>query len=148
MTRRGWFLFAAMSVIWGLPYLLIKVAVEHLEPAVVVFGRTSVAAVLVLVLAARSDAVAAALRQWKLVLAFGAIEMAGPWFLLTNAEKRLPSGLTGLIVACVPIVGAIAAYMLGDHRALAPLRIVGIAVGFGGVALLVAHDLGGSGGIP
>ena len=148
MTRRGWLLFAAMSAIWGVPYLLIKVAVKHLEPAVIVFGRTSIAAVLVLVLAARSGAVRAALRQWRLVLAFAAIEMAGPWFLLTNAEKRLPSGLTGLLVACVPIVGAIAAYMLGDRRALAPLRLVGIAVGLGGVALLVGHDLGGSDGIP
>jgi len=148
MTRRGWLLFAAMSAIWGVPYLLIKVAVKHLEPAVVVFGRTSIAAVLVLVLAGRSGAVRAALRQWRLVLAFAAIEMAGPWFLLTNAEKRLPSGLTGLLVACVPIVGAIAAYMLGDGRALAPMRLVGIAVGLGGVALLVGHDLGGSDGIP
>lgn len=148
MTRRGWLLFAAMSLIWGVPYLLIKVAVEHLEPVVIVFGRTSIAAVLVLALAKRSGAVAAAARHWKLVLAFAAIEMAGPWFLLTNAEKRLPSGLTGLIVACVPMVGAIAAYLLGDHHALAPLRMVGIAVGLGGVALLVAHDLGGSDGIP
>ena len=123
-------------------------AVKHLEPAVIVFGRTSVAAVLVLALAARSGAVATALRHWRMVLAFAAIEMAGPWFLLTNAEKRLPSGLTGLIVACVPIVGAVAAYLLGDHHALAPSRVVGIAVGLGGVALLVAHDLGGSGGIP
>ena len=148
MTRRGWLLFAAMSLIWGVPYLLIKVAVKHLEPVVIVFGRTSIAAVLVLALAKRSGAVAAAARHWKLVLAFAAIEMAGPWFLLTNAEKSLPSGLTGLIVACVPMVGAIAAYLLGDHRALAPLRLVGIAVGLGGVALLVAHDLGGSDGIP
>ena len=148
MTRRGWVLFAAMSLIWGVPYLLIKVAVEYLEPAVIVFGRTSIAAVMVLILAKRSGAVRVAARYWKPVLAFAAIEMAGPWFLLTNAEKRLPSGLTGLIVACVPMVGAIAAYLLGDHHALAPLRLVGIAVGLGGVALLVAHDLGGSDGIP
>jgi drug/metabolite transporter (DMT)-like permease len=148
MTRRGVWLFAAMSLIWGLPYLLIKVAVKHLEPTVIVFGRTSVAAVLVLALAARSGAVAAAMRHWRMVLAFAAIEMAGPWFLITNAEKRLPSGLTGLIVACVPIVGAVSAYLLGDRHALAPSRVLGIAVGLGGVALLVAHDLGGSGGIP
>ena len=148
MTRRGFVLFAAMSLIWGVPYLLIKVAVKHLEPAVIVFGRTSVAAVLVLALAARSGAVATAWRHWRMVLAFAAIEMAGPWFLLTNAEKRLPSGLTGLIVACVPIVGAVVGYLLGDHHALAPGRVVGIAIGLGGVALLVAHDLGGSGGIP
>jgi drug/metabolite transporter (DMT)-like permease len=148
MTRRGWLLFAAMGVIWGTPYLLIKVAVKHLEPTVIVFARTSVAAVFVLVLAVRSNAIRPALRHWRMVLAFAAIEMAGPWFLLTNAEKRLPSGLTGLIVACVPIVGAVAAYLLGDRRALAPMRVVGIAVGLGGVALLVAHDLGGDDGIP
>ena len=143
MTRRGWLLFAAMGVIWGTPYLLIKVAVKHLEPAVIVFARTSVAALFVLLLAARSNALSAALRRWRPVLAFATIEMAGPWYLLTNAEKRLPSGLTGLIVACVPIVGAVSAYLLGDHRALAPSRLVGIAVGLGGVALLVAHDLAG-----
>jgi drug/metabolite transporter (DMT)-like permease len=137
-----------MSLIWGVPYLLIKVAVEYLEPVVIVFGRTFIAAVLVFALERRSGALAAAARHWKLVLAFAAIEMAGPWFLLTNAEKSLPSGLTGLIVACVPMVGAIAAYLLGEHLALAPLRMVGIAVGLGGVALLVAHDLGGSDGIP
>jgi drug/metabolite transporter (DMT)-like permease len=148
MTRRGWALFAAMGVIWGTPYLLIKVAVKHLEPTVIVFGRTSVAAVFVLVLAVKSNALRPALRHWRMVLAFAAIEMAGPWFLITNAEKRLPSGLTGLIVACVPIVGAISAYLLGDRRALAPMRVVGIAVGLSGVALLVAHDLGGDDGIP
>ncbi len=148
MTQRGWLLFAAMSVIWGLPYLLIKVAVEHLSPPMIVFGRTSLAAVVLVPLAARSGALAPVLRRWKLVLAFAAIEMAGPWLLLSNAEKTLPSGLTGLLVACVPMVGAIAAYLLGDHTALRPVRLLGIAIGIGGVALLVAGDLGGSHGVP
>jgi drug/metabolite transporter (DMT)-like permease len=148
MTRRGWLLFAAMSVIWGLPYLFIKVAVGHLAPPVIVFGRTSLAAVVLLAIASRSGAVTAALRHWRPVLAFAAIEMAGPWLLLTDAEKRLPSGLTGLLVSCVPIAGALAAYALGDHTALRPLRVLGIAVGLGGVVLLVSGDLGGAGGIP
>ncbi len=148
MTRRGWLLFAAMSVIWGLPYLLIKVAVEHLAPPVVVFGRTSLAAVVLLALAAHTRALRPALAHWQPVLAFAAIEMAGPWLLLTNAEKRLPSGLTGLLVSCVPIFGALAAYALGDRTALRLVRVAGIAVGLGGVALLVGGDLGGSGGIP
>jgi drug/metabolite transporter (DMT)-like permease len=148
MTRRGWLLFAAMSVIWGLPYLFIKVAVAHLAPPVIVFGRTSLAAVVLLPLAGRSGAVGAALRHWKPVLVFAAIEMAGPWLLLTNAEKHLPSGLTGLLVSCVPIFGALAAYALGDQTALRFVRVVGIAVGLGGVALLVGGDLGGSGAIP
>jgi drug/metabolite transporter (DMT)-like permease len=148
MTSRGWLLFATMGVIWGLPYLLIKVAVEHLSPPVVVFGRTSIAAVALLALAARADALRPALLHWKPVLAFAAIEMAAPWLLLTNAEKRLPSGLTGLLVSCVPIFGALAAYALGDRTALRLVRVVGIAVGLGGVGLLVRGDLDGSGGIP
>ncbi len=148
MTRRGWLLFAAMSVIWGLPYLLIKVAVEHLSPSVIVFGRTSLAGIVLVALAAHTGALKPALAHWKPVLAFAAIEMAGPWMLLTNAEKRLPSGLTGLLVSCVPIFGALAAYALGDRAALGLVRVVGIAVGLGGVALLVGRDLDGTGGIP
>ncbi len=137
-----------MGVIWGVPYLLIKVAVEDLEPAVIVFGRTALAALVLAPLARRSDALRSALRHWKPVAAFALIEMAGPWFLLTHAEQDLPSGLTGLLVACVPLVGAVVARLLGDHGALAPGRLAGIAVGLGGVALLVGGDLGGEGGIP
>jgi drug/metabolite transporter (DMT)-like permease len=148
MTRRGWILFAAMSVIWGMPYLLIKVAVEHVAPPVVVFGRTSLAALPLLVLAAHAGVVKEALRRWRTLLAFAAIEMALPWMLLTDAEKRLPSGLTGLLVASVPLVGMLLAFVLGDHAALRPVRLVGIAVGLGGVGLLVGGDLRTSGGIP
>jgi drug/metabolite transporter (DMT)-like permease len=148
MTRRGWILFTAMSVIWGTPYLFIKVAVEHVAPPVVVFGRTSLAAVGLLALAARGGAIKAALRHWRPVLTFAVIEMAVPWMLLTDAEKRLPSGLTGLLVACVPLAGTLLAYALGERAALRPIRLIGIAVGLGGVALLVGGDLGRAGGIP
>ena len=149
MTRRGWLLFAAMSVIWGVPYLLIKVAVRHVEPSVIVFGRTSIASAVLLVVAARTDALRPVLRRWRPVLLFAAIEMGAPWLLLSNAEKRLPSGLTGLLVACVPLFGALAAYTLGDHAALRTVRVLGIAIGLGGVALLVGGDLGGGArGIP
>ena len=143
MTRTGWVLFAAMSVIWGVPYFFIRVAVEDLEPPVVVFGRTSIAAVVLLVLAARSGAIRPALKHWKPVLAFGIIEMAIPWILLTSAEQHIPSGLTALLVSCVPMVGAIAAYALGDRTALRVVRVVGIIVGLGGVTLLVGRDLSG-----
>jgi drug/metabolite transporter (DMT)-like permease len=148
VTARGWALFAVMGAIWGVPYLLIKVAVEELEPPVVVFGRTSLAALALVVLAVRRGALRPALARWRPVLAFAAIEMALPWLLLTDAERRLPSGLTGLLVACVPIVGAIAAYLLGDHTALRPTRVLGIGLGVAGVALLVAQDLGADGPIP
>jgi len=141
MTRRGWVLFAAMAVIWGIPYFLIRVAVEQLEPPVVVFGRTSLAAAVLLVLAGRQGAIVPALRRWRPVLAFAIIEMAIPWILLTTAEQHLASGLTALIVSAVPIVGTIVAFTLGDKTALRPIRLVGIACGVAGVALLVGNDL-------
>jgi drug/metabolite transporter (DMT)-like permease len=143
MTRRSWILFGLMGAIWGVPYLFIKVAVEHVSPPIVVFGRSSLAAIALLVFAARAGAITPTLQRWRPVLAFAALEMAIPWFLLTDAERHLPSGLTGLLIACVPIVGAIAAFLLGDRHALAPRRLAGIALGLSGVALLVAGDLSG-----
>lgn len=141
-------LFGAMGFIWGIPYLLIKVAVEDISPAVIVFGRTALAAALLAPIAIRAGAFRSVRAHWQLIVAFALLEMAGPWILLTNAEKELPSGLTGLLVACVPLVGAVAAWFLGDPSALRPLRLAGIAVGLGGVALLVGGDLGGDGPIP
>lgn len=143
MTRTGWVLFAAMSVIWGVPYFFIRVAVEDLEPAVVVFGRTSIAAIVLILLARRRGALRAALPHWKPILAFGLIEMAVPWILLTSAEQHLSSGLAALVVSCVPLVGALAGHVLGDRTALHLRRVLGIGVGFGGVALLVGDDIRG-----
>lgn len=139
MSRRGWVLFAAMSVIWGLPYLLISVAVETLAPATVVAGRTGIAALLLLPVALHQGALRPALTRAHLpwVLLFAAIEMAGPFLLLGHAEQTLPSGVTGLLVATVPLFGAITAHLLGDRHALGRDRVVGIAVGMAGVALVV-----------
>jgi drug/metabolite transporter (DMT)-like permease len=101
-----------------------------------------------MVLAHRSDAIRPALRRWRPVLAFAIIEMAIPWILLAIAEQHLASGLTGLIIATVPIVGAISAFCLGDRSALRRARVFGIFVGFAGVAFLVGNDLRGDGAPP
>lgn len=148
MTRRGWILFALMAVIWGVPYFFIRVAVKELAPPVVVFGRTAIAAVALYVLARRADAIRPALRHWKPVLAFAIIEMAIPWILLTHAEEHLASGLAALIIASVPVVGAIVAFVLGERSALSPVRIVGIVLGLSGVGLLVGRDLSGDSAPP
>ena len=141
-------LFWAMALIWGIPYFFISVAVDELEPAVVVFGRTSLAAAVLLVLAVRSGDLRAALPHWRLIAAFGILEMAIPWILLTTAEQHIASGLAALIISSVPIFGALAAFALGDRSALRPIRLAGIALGVGGVSLLVGHDLSGEGAPP
>ena len=144
MSRRGWLLFTAMSVIWGLPYLFIKIAVEDLDPTVVVAGRTMIAFVLLLPVALHRKALRPVLARWRWLVLFATMEMAIPWLLLTDAEQRLPSSLTGLLVATVPLFGAIAALTLGDRSVLAPRRLVGLALGVAGVGLLVGF--GGEGG--
>jgi drug/metabolite transporter (DMT)-like permease len=140
MSRRGWLLFATMGVIWGIPYLMIKVAVGGLEPATLVFFRTALAALLLLPLAATRGQLRPLLPYWRPVLAFAAIEVAIPWLLLNTAEQRLSSSLAGLLIAGVPLVGALLAWFTGGER-LGPVRLLGLLVGLAGVAALVGLDL-------
>jgi drug/metabolite transporter (DMT)-like permease len=144
VTRRGWLLFAAMSVIWGMPYLLIKYAVASLEPISVVAGRTGIGALVLLPIALRRGALRPALRRWRPLVLFTAIEIAGPFLLLSDAERRLPSGLSGLLVATVPLFGTVVAFALGDRGALKPIRLLGLAVGLAGVALIVSSGTSGT----
>ncbi|GAA1968215.1 DMT family transporter [Microbacterium deminutum] len=135
---RAWVLFAAMAVLWGIPYLFIKQAVDSYSPASIVAGRTLLGALLLLPFALRQRALRPALSRIGWVLAFGAIEMAGPFLLLGHAEQTLPSGLTGLLVATVPLFAAIIALTGGDRSVLKPSRAIGLVVGFAGVAIIVA----------
>ena len=143
MTRRGWLLFAAMSLLWGVPYLLIKVAVGELRPVELAFARTVLGALVLLPWALRGGALTAALRSWRPVLLFAVLEMAGPWFLLASAETVLSSSLTGLLVAAVPLVAALAGRLLGEADRLDRGRVLGLAVGLAGVAVLLGLDVRG-----
>jgi len=140
MSRRGWALFITMSLIWGVPYLLIKVAVGGISPASLVFLRTGIAALLLVPLALARGQLRPVLRRWPIVLAFAFVEMAVPWLLLGSAERRLSSSLAGLLIAAVPLVGALLGWATGGER-LGPRRLLGLLVGIAGVAALVGLDL-------
>jgi drug/metabolite transporter (DMT)-like permease len=142
ITRRGWLLFAAMCVIWGIPYLLIKVSVRDLSPATLVLCRTAIGALILLPIAASRGTLRPALARWKPVLAFGAVEMALPWWLLSNAETELSSSLTGLLVAAVPLAGALIVFLTGGRERLGPSNAFGLLLGLAGVSALVGFDLG------
>lgn len=137
-TRKGWILFAVMAFVWGITYLFIKEAVGSFSPPAVVAGRTLLGGLVLLPFAIRSGALKAAWRYWPWVLAFGVVEMAGPFLLLSHAETQLPSGLTGLLVATVPLFAVIIALLRGDRSVLAPVRLGGLILGFIGVAVVVA----------
>lgn len=135
---RAWLLFGTMALLWGIPYLFIAVAVESYSPAAVVAGRTLLGAILLLPFALTQKALRPAFAKIGWVLLFGAIEMAGPFLLLSHAEQTLPSGLTGLLVATVPLFAALIAFGGGDRSVLSPARSIGLLVGFAGVFVIVA----------
>lgn len=130
-----------MGLIWGTPYLLIKVSVEWLSPFVVVFGRVALAAAILLPIAAATGALRGLHRYWKGVLAFAIVELTVPFIALTWAEERLSSSVAALVIAGVPLVAAILGRALRPDDRLTPVRLVGLAIGIGGVAALVGLDI-------
>jgi drug/metabolite transporter (DMT)-like permease len=140
VSRRGWVLFVAMGVIWGVPYLLIKVAVGEFSPAALVLARTMLAAALLVPVAAMSGQLRPLLPFWRPLLVYTVIEICIPWWLLGYAEQRLSSSLTGLLVASVPLVGAVLVWATG-HERVERRRVAGLLVGFAGVAALVGFDV-------
>src|SRR4051812_7580753 len=130
-----------MGLIWGIPYLFIKVAVGELTPASLVLLRTGLAAVLLLPIAAARGELRPLTRFWRPLLIFAAVELAVPWFLLSDVERRLSSSLTGLLIAAVPLVGAVLGWFTGADR-LDARRLAGLGVGLAGVAALAGLDLG------
>ena len=142
MTRRGAVLFAVMCVIWGIPYLMIRVAVRELAPVTLVFLRTAIGALLLTPVAAYRGELRPLLARWKPLLVYTAVEVAIPWVLLARAETKLTSSLTGLLIAAVPLVGALIVTLTGERERLGARRWVGLLVGIAGVAALVGLDVG------
>jgi drug/metabolite transporter (DMT)-like permease len=142
VSRRGWVLFLTMGFLWGIPYLLIKVAVEDLSPPVVVWGRTLIGAVVLLPLAWKRGYLQQVLPMWRVITAFAAIEIAVPWLLLNDAERHLTSSFAGLLIATTPLVATVLAVQAGKES-FDVRRLLGLGVGLVGVATLLGLDLGG-----
>src|SRR2546428_1070787 len=130
-----------MALIWGIPYLFIKIAVAELTPASLVFLRAAIGTVLLLPLAAARKDLAPLVRHWKWILVYTVVEVAAPWFFLSDAERRISSSLTGLLIAAVPSIGALLAVVTGSRDRLDLRRVVGLALGFLGVGALVGLDV-------
>jgi drug/metabolite transporter (DMT)-like permease len=143
VSRRGWALFAAMSVIWGIPYLLIKVAVGGVPVPVLVLARVGIGAALLLPVAVRQRQLGALRPHWRWLAAFAVVEIITPWLLLSDAERRLSSSLSGLLVASVPIIVVVLARLTGGTERLTAVRWAGLLAGLGGVALLAGPRAAG-----
>ena len=140
MTRKSWILFGLVGFLWGIPYLLIKVAVADIPPPLIVAGRTLIGAAILIPIALRKNTLKDAIKGIKYVIPYAVLEMVGPWILITSAEKEISSGLAGLLVATVPFFASIFSSLRGDHSVWQPKRIFGLVVGFVGIVALVGIE--------
>jgi drug/metabolite transporter (DMT)-like permease len=140
VSRRALILFALMSIIWGIPYLFIRIAVTEITPATLVLGRTAIAAAILLPIALVRTDLRQVLVRWRWVVAFAAVEIAIPWVALSSAEQHISSSLAALLIAGVPLVGAAIALATGGADRFGPVGLLGMLIGIVGVAFIVGAD--------
>jgi drug/metabolite transporter (DMT)-like permease len=129
-----------MSVIWGIPYLFIRIAVAEISPAMLVLARTALATAILLPLALVRVDIRPILARWRWLVAFAGIEIALPWVMLGSAEQHLSSSLTGLLIAGVPLVGTVFAFLTGGTDRLSGIGWLGLLIGVVGVGAIVGGD--------
>jgi drug/metabolite transporter (DMT)-like permease len=140
VSRRGLVLFGLMSVIWGIPYLLIRIAVEEISPAVLVLARTGIASAILLPFALARVDLRPILARWPWLVAFAAVEIAVPWVMLGSAEQHVSSSLAALLIAGVPLVGVAFALVTRGTDRMDRLGIVGLLIGLVGVVAIAGAD--------
>jgi len=137
--QRLW-LFCAVALLWGAPYALIKVAVRDIDPVTLAAVRLVIGSLTLLPLALRSGAFADLRGRLRWVVFLGVVELALPFTLISAGEVHLPSALTGLLVAAVPLVLVVLTVHLPAERG-APSRTLGVLIGFAGVGVLLGFEL-------
>jgi drug/metabolite transporter (DMT)-like permease len=147
VTRRAWAAFAAVSVIWGIPYLLIRIAVRHgIPPGFLAWGRVSLAAVVLLALAWRAGTLGSVRGRFRVLFAYAVVEICIPFPLIAAGETKVASSLAAILVSSVPLIGALLALRYDHSERPTPVRAVGLLIGFGGVVALVGIDVAGRSG--
>lgn len=136
-----------MCVIWGIPYLFIRLAVQEMSPAALVLCRTALGAAVLLPIALARGEVAPALARWRPVLLFAALEIGIPWISLSSAEEHISSSLAGLLIAGVPLITTIVSPIFGNKEELGAANLAGLGVGLAGVAAIVGFDFQASGAL-
>ena len=144
MNARAWTAFGIVSVLWGIPYLLIKVAVDDgVSPGFLAWARCLIGAAVLLPYAWKAGALRGLRERWRWLVAFTVIEIAIPWPLLAAGEQRLSSSLTAILVASVPLIVAVLAVRLDRDERATGKRLAGLLVGFAGVVVLLGIDVAG-----
>ncbi len=138
MSARAWSAFAAVAVLWGIPYLFIKVAVDDgVPPAFLAWVRVLLGAAVLLVLAWRAGVLGSVRGRLGVIAAYALIEIALPFPLIAEGERHVSSSLAAILISAVPMIVALLALRFDPGERVTGRRLVGLLVGFGGVVALV-----------
>jgi drug/metabolite transporter (DMT)-like permease len=144
VSARAWAAFAAVSTLWGIPYLFIKVAVEDgVPPAFLAWARVTLGAVVLLALAWRAGKLTSLRGRWRWLALFAAVEIAIPWPLIAAGEQEVSSSLTAILIAAAPLFMALLAIRFDSEERATGTRLAGLVLGLAGVVVLMGIDVGG-----
>ncbi|MBA3865377.1 MAG: DMT family transporter [Solirubrobacterales bacterium] len=147
MSRRAWVAFAAVSVVWGTPYLLIKIAVDGgMPPVALAFSRVVLGAVVLLAIAWRLGTLPTLRGRWRWLAAFGLAEIAIPFPMIAVGEQRVTSSTAAIVIATAPLLVALLAIRFEPAERVGGRRLCGLLVGLAGVAALVGLDVSADSG--
>jgi len=132
-----------MGVLWGIPYLLIRIAVRQLDPGVLVLARTGPVAILLVPLVLQRRQFGLLVRNVRWIVVFGVAEFGVPWYLMATSERHITSSLTSLLICAVPMFSVLAAWLRRTGEHISAKRLGGLSVGAQGVALLVGLSISG-----
>jgi drug/metabolite transporter (DMT)-like permease len=144
VSSRAWAAFASVSILWGIPYLFIKVAVDDgMPPAFVAWSRVLLGAAVLLVLSWRAGVLAPLRGRGRWLVVYALLEIAIPFPLIAAGEQHVSSGLTAILIASVPLMIALLALRFDAAERATGRRLAGLLIGFTGVIALVGVDLAG-----
>lgn len=145
MTRKGWLFFTAISIFWGISYLFTKIAVQELDPTLVVFARIAVASAILIPLAAHRRVLQPLYRRWFVITVLSLMQIAGPFLLISYGEQHIPSSFTSLVIAAEPLLVALFALRFDRSEQVGGLRLIGLLIGMAGVIALLGFNISGDG---
>ncbi len=143
MTYKGWLLFIAISVFWGIPYFFIKIAVQELDPTVVVFARVAVASLVLLPVAACRKELPQLRKHWLAISLLSIVQIIGPFLLISYGEQHITSSLASLLIAAEPLLVVVFAFRTDPSERVGGLRLLGLLIGIIGVITLLGLDMSG-----
>jgi drug/metabolite transporter (DMT)-like permease len=147
MSRRAWGAFAAVSVLWGLPYLFIKVADDGgMPPLDLAWLRIALGAAVLVAIAWRAGTLAGLRGHLSWLLAFAVAEIAIPFPMIAAGEQHVASSTAAILIATTPLLIALLSLRFEPSERVTGLRLLGLLAGLAGVAFLVGVDVSGDSG--